>query len=321
MPNDMPLSDWLGFLDREYLSTFIRDGGASIKFAVTDETLKPELRRAISDMGTRLDYVVIDLNAEDRRVHMPQDIFFGIAGQIDWRLLARRYILRLAMDRGHRVENIDPNASGNIFKALGVSNGLDPEFVYLGLSPQIQDMVYRNLQMAKDFRVAMTQLCIQENTREDQQYGGQPIIDWLTGTNTRVSSVRPFLIYNTINRTTARHFIESAVYWFQYAGYAGTVLLLDNSRVTLARNPRDGRRYYTRPMAMDHYELLREFIDRTDRLRGTMMVVVTNSEFLNPDADRRSRGFGIYQALQTRIMDDVRDRTLVNPIASVIRLT
>ena len=50
MPNDMPLSDWLGFLDSEYLSTFIKDGGASIKFAVSEETLKPALRQAISNL-------------------------------------------------------------------------------------------------------------------------------------------------------------------------------------------------------------------------------------------------------------------------------
>ncbi len=321
MPNDMPVSDWLGFLDSEYLSTFIKDGGASVKFAVTDETLKPEVSRMISDLARRSGYIVVGLNAEDRRVHMPQDIFFGIAGQIDWRLLARRNVLRLAKARGHRVENVDPANCGHVYRAIGETNGLSPEFVLQELRPGLESDVSRNLQLSKDFRVAMVQLCLQEDTRDDQQYGGQPLIDWLTGTNTRVSSVRPFSIFNAINRTTARHLIESAVYWFHYVGYAGTVILLDNSRVTLARNPRDGSRFYTRPMAMDHYELLREFIDRTDRLLGTLMVIVTNSEFLNPEADRRSRGFGIYQALQTRIMDDVRDRTLANPIASVIRLT
>ena len=319
MPNDMSLCDWLGFLDREYLSTFIKDGGASIKFAVTQEALKPQLRTSIVGRSKELDYIVIEVDAAVSRVHMPQDIFFRMASQVDWRILARRLILRLASDRGHQVDGIDPDDSGNIFEAIGESNGLSREFVYLGLSPQIQDMVYRNPQMAKDFRVAMAHLCIQEDTREDQEYGGQPIIDWLTGNNTRVSSVRPFLIYNAINRTTARHFIESAVYWFHYVGHSGTVILLDNSRVTLARNPRDGLRYYTRAMVTEHYELLREFVDGADRLLGTLIVVATNSEFL--DEDSGSRGFGIYEALMTRVMDDVRDRTLVNPIASIVRLT
>ena len=81
MPNDMPLSDWLGFLDREYLSTFIKDGGASVKFAVTTEDLKPELRTAIVGRSKELDYIVIELDAAVSRVHRPQDIFFGMASQ------------------------------------------------------------------------------------------------------------------------------------------------------------------------------------------------------------------------------------------------
>ena len=77
MPNDMPLSDWLGFLDSEYLSTFIKDGGASIKFAVTTEDLKPELRTAIVGRSKELDYIVVEVDAAVSRVHMPQDIFLG----------------------------------------------------------------------------------------------------------------------------------------------------------------------------------------------------------------------------------------------------
>ena len=72
-------------------------------------------------------------------------------------------------------------------------------------------------------------------------------------------------------------------------------------------------------MIMDHYELLREFVDGTDQLAGALLVVVTNSTFL--DVDARSRGFGLYPALMTRIMDDVRDKNLVNPIASLVRLS
>ena len=35
MSNSIPIQEWLGFIDGEYLSTFVKDGGASVKFAVT----------------------------------------------------------------------------------------------------------------------------------------------------------------------------------------------------------------------------------------------------------------------------------------------
>lgn len=319
MTNRIPLRDWLRHMDDEYLSAFIREGGASIKFAVTADELKPALHEAVAGRCQELDYVFATLDAADMRAHMPQDIFFGLARQIEWRLLARRLILRLAGDRDYEVEGIDPGASGNVFAAVADRNGIELRFFFQAILPEIQKRVSKNRGMAKDFRVAMSQLCLMENTRDRGEYDGQPVLDWLTGANTRVSSVRPFLIYTGINRNTARYFIESALHWVRLAGYAGTVILLDNSRVTLARNPGDGKRYYTRAMTMDHYELLREFIDHIDRLSGTLLVVRTNSEFL--DDTTKYRGYGIYEALLTRVMDDVRDRNLVNPVASLVRLS
>ena len=322
MANTIGLHDWLQHIDSEYLATFIKDGdgGASIKFAVTEDELKPTLYEAMKSKCQELDYLFIKLDAVETKVHMPQDIFFRIASQTDWRLLARRFILRLAKGRGFGIDGIVPEDVENIFKAIGrINNNLDLQSVLLELRPEITDRVFKEYSMGKDFRVAMTQLCLYENIPPNQQYGGQPLVDWLTGENTRVSSVKPFAINTGINRTTARHFIESALFWFRHVGYSGTVILLDNSRVTLSPNPKDGRRYYTRAMVMDHYELLREFVDDIGRLAGTLLVIVTNSAFL--DGDARSRGFGIYHALMTRVMDDVRDKNLVNPIASLVRLS
>ena len=71
-------------------------------------------------------------------------------------------------------------------------------------------------------------------------------------------------------------------------------------------------------MAMDHYEVLREFVDATDQLTGALMIVVTDNEFLD---ETGPKGYHIYQALMTRIMDDVHDKNQVNPMASLVRLS
>ena len=320
MPNTLPLQEWLGYLDQEYLSSFILSGGGSIKFVVpVEEEFRSDLKLAVRNVATKSAYICVDIDSADTRIHMPQDLFFEIAKQVDWRLVARRFLCKVAEELNYSVQGIFPESPSNIFESIAEVNSLDKAFLIQGLRPQIQSQVYQNTQLAKDFRVAMSHLCLLEATDGgDDQYEGQPLIDWLTGSNTRVSSVRPFSIYNSINRTTARYFIESAVHWLKFVGYAGTVILLDNSRVMLARNPRDGLRYYSKAMAIDHYELLREFIDGTDRLTATLMIVVPTSDFL--DTDHTRRGYGIYQALMTRVMDDVRDRSLVNPIASLVSI-
>ena len=319
MANTIPTSDWLEHIDAEYLSTFVRDGGASIKFVVTSDDSRPGWYEAVEGRSGELDYFFVRLDAARLRVHMPQDIFFGLAQQIEWRSLARRLILRLAADSGYHVDDVESSDAANIFDAIAGANGLESKFVLTEIKPGIQARIFNNPTMVKDFRVAMTHLCLSENTHRAGEYAGQPLLDWLTGENTRVSGVRPFSIYTSINRTTARYFIESALHWIRCAGRSGTVMLVDNRRVTLARNPKDGFRYYTRAMAMDHYELLREFVDGVDRLAGTLMLVAANEDFLAEG--HGSRGFAIYDALKTRVMNDVRDRNLVNPVASLVRLS
>ena len=319
MPNKISLDEWLQVINTEYLSTFVRDGGASIKFAVAREELRADLCKRMKARCRDLDYLFVQLDAKTLRAHMPQDFFFRFASQVDWRLLARRLILRFAAEQRYQVREIDPYVPGDIFDAIAKANRLESQSVLMELRPRIQNRIFRNTEMAKDFRVCMTQLCWLEDTYGE--YTGQPLLDWLTGVNTRISGVRPFFIYTGINRATARYFIESALYWIRYVGYAGTVILFDNSRVTVARDPKDGLRYYNRARAMEHYELLREFIDGLDRLTGTLLVVATNQDFLDDSGTRGSRGYGIYQALRTRVMDDVRDRNLVNPVASLVRLS
>lgn len=318
MTNTIRLHDWFSFIDSEYLSTFIKngDGGAAIKFAVMEDGLKPMLYDVMESKCQELNYLVIKLDAAKTRVHMPQDIFFEIANQVDWRLLARRFVLRLAQRKTYKIDDVDPSEPSNIFEAIGGVNDLKSDSVLQELRPALETSVAEEYRMDKDFRGAMRHICLHQQYQED---GSQPLINWLTGKNTKVSSVKSFSINTGINRTTARHFIESALFWFRQTGYAGTVMLLDNSRVTCHPNPKDGSKYYTRAMVMDHYEILREFVDGIDQLAGTLLVVATNHAFLDEDA--RSRGFGFYKALMTRIKDDVRDRNMVNPIASLVRLS
>ena len=247
-------------------------------------------------------------------------MFFEIARQVDWRALARRFILRKAPQLGYNIDGINPDGEGDVYRSIAAMANVEPEVVMQGLRPIIVDGIFKNPRMSKDFRVAMTQLCQREYTNNDEHYGGQPLIDWLTGKNLRITPVKPFFVYASINRTTARNFLESAIFWFRLTGYTGTVIFFDNSRVTGKQRPDDGSRYYTKAMTMDHYELLREFIDESHRLTGAFIVVSPNDDFLDGERGRSSRGYGIYEALMTRVMADVHDRNLANPMASLVQL-
>lgn len=308
----IPTDEWLQVLEDEYLSTFVKDGGATVKFAVTPDDARADLVRRVSALCEDLGYCVLTLSADDVRMHMPHEIFFDLARQIDWPGMVRRVVLRLAAERGYKVSEIDPHAHGRVFESIAEENGLDHGFVLGEIRKSIRDHVARSPAMLRDFRDAMTYLCLHEVVDEEH-----PLLLWLRG-EARVSSVRDYSVFTRIDRTTARQFIESTLHWSLIAGYTGTALVLDIARVTVARNPKDGRRYYTRAMATDHYELLREFVDDVDRLPGTFLCAVAGPELLNDE--RGTRGFAIYEALKTRVMDDVHDKRTANPLSSLVRL-
>lgn len=319
MDNAMLLQDWADFIGQEYLESFIRYGGASIKFAVTPEELSNDLVLAMAEQAQRQGCEFVEIDAAVARAHMPQDIFFTIARQLDWRLLTQRVIVELAKGLHYRTDDVHLNGKENVYGAIGKANGLDAIGVLQELRPAIQENIFRNRSMARDFRTAMSHLCLIEASNGDGEYAGQPLIDWLTGANTRISNVRHFSVHTPINRTTARHFLESTLFWIRQASYSGVVILLDNTRVTVPRRSDDGSRFYTKAMVIDHYELLRELIDSADRLSSVLMVVLASPDFL--DEDTRSRGFGAYPALMTRVMNDVHDKNLVNPMASLVQLS
>ena len=300
MTNTITVAEWLNHVDREYLTTFIKDGGAAVKFAVCAEDGRQDLGERLKIRCEERKHLFVTLDAIESRVHMPQDVFFffGLALQIDWPLLARHVILRLLSEKAYRIDGIDPKGTFNIIDAVAEANRIDSQSVLFDLRPSLEEEVTKNPNMARAFRVAMTHLChFERDSGRREEYRGKPLLDWLTGTNIRIGNVKPFQVHTSINRTTARYFIESALYWIRHAGYSGTVILLNNARVTLPRNPRDGMRFYTRAMTMDHYELLREFIDDVDRLAGSLLVVLTDYAFVD---DQSTRGWAIYPALRTR---------------------
>ena len=318
MNNILSVQEWLNIVRSEYLDGFISEGGASVKFAVPQEPgLAPSLRAQFAEAATGLGYLVVDVDAGQTRVHMFQDFFFRIAEQVDWRLSARQVVLSQAGELGYRTDALDSQADTPVLKALSEVSNLSESFIVQDLRPLIENAVYRNSSMSRDFRAAMTHLCLAEMGAGGQNRDETPLLEWLTGANRRVGNVRRYGIYNSIVRTNARHFLESLLYWVRFVGYAGTCVLLDNSRVALRANPRDGGRFYSRAAAMDHYEVLRELIDGADRLDGMLMVVLCDENSLSEDR----KGIPIYQALWTRIADEVRSRTQANPMATLVRLS
>lgn len=310
---------WLSFVEREYLDDFVRSGGASVKFAVpldaqTRRTTVEHLRARSSSLG----YLVLEADAAGTRVHMVDQVFHRFAEQVPWQELVRQRLFGLANAHAFRVPAQD-EPSRPLSDVLAEENGLEPATILQEARVWIQDAIAKDAEMAKDFRVAMSRLALAELSGGTE---GATIVElvtaWLSGRNRAISAVKPYGIRSRIMRTNARYYLESLVHWVRGCGRPGTVLLLDLQRLEVPRNPRDGLLHYTKASLLDTYEVLRQFIDSTDRLEATLLVVVPPPVFL--ETDPAERGMGAYEALKFRVYDEVRDRALVNPMASLVRL-
>lgn len=290
---------WLRFIEDEYLRSYIRNGGCSVKFAVTfEEEAAQCVRKGIIHAGCRLGYLVASVSASDTKIQMMDEIFFRTAEQLSWRTLSHQVIRTLAVKAGYAwpgmLQESEEIALGD---RLASANNIDPQMVLLELKKQVGQRVFRERKLAKDFRVAMTHLCLAElSGGQDGALTMRVLTDWLTGRNRTIGAVKPYQIFRKINRATARYFFESMVHWVRLAGQSGLILLMDSSRLLVPRDPQDRGLYYTKAAVLDAYEVLREFIDGAHRMSGYFMVVLPGAAFL----EDHGRGLSAYEALTAR---------------------
>ena len=314
----MRTEDWLGFLRREYLDGFVGEGGAATKFCVPlDESSRNVLFEQLRKEAKGRDYLYAEIDSAETRVDLIDHVFFRVADQVDFEGLASSVLKTVCENNGFEV----PAAAAEPFyEAVAVRNRIAPKAALMLLREKLTDHVFRRSELAKDFRVAMLRMCLARLTGgQDGAVALRALSDWLTGKNSNVSAVKPYSIFNRINRANARHLIESLFQWVRIAGYPGLVVVIDIGRIALARNPKDDLLFYTTRALLDAYEVLREFIDSMDRLVGSLLVVIPDASFL--DEDNAGRGIGRYAALKFRIYDEVRAKQLVNPMASLVRLS
>lgn len=306
---------WLEFIEKEYLAGFVRDGGAAIKFAVPlSGNQQVDLLDGLGELATDGGYVVAGISATETRIHKIDEIFFRIAEQVSWRELSRKFIEKLAYEAGYGWVG---EAEGPLYLRLAERNKMEPQMLLLDLKKAIGEQVLQERRLGRDFRQAMTHLCIAELTGgADGIRTAGVLSDWLTGRNKAISAVKPYGIFRKINRNTARYFLESLVRWLRLTAYPGLVVLVDAQRLSAARNPQGIGFYYSKAAVLDTYEVFRQFIDGADQLEGFFMAVVPGFGFLEDPV----RGISAYEALKFRVFDEVRDRNLVNPMAALARI-
>lgn len=311
-------SDYAQFLTDEYLSSYIKQGGAAVKVAVcadeaSSSTLAQELRTRASAAG----YQTALIDAARTKVHLIQNIFFGTASQLDWADLVRRVAEVVVVSTyGSSL------AGATDLPAIVQATGMDQYQVKQDVKKTISRLVVTNYALAKDFRLAMTQLLLAQMEPEPfTEQARSSILDWLNGELRLISALKEYQIYHKIARHNARTMLESTARWVATAGLSGLCVIMDWWQLAAPRRsgPEDESICYTPGNIMDGYEVLRQFIDATDDMDHLFILVMLPSALIDEDPGAK-RSVARYPALKTRIWEDVKDKSRANPCAPMVHV-
>lgn len=315
MTQELQPEEYARFLSREYLRGFIADGGSAVKVAVVKQ---PEdgfiLRDAIVEESQTTGYEAAVVDAASTRVSAVHEIFFAVANDVHWGVLAKELVTKTLRD------HLAIEREGALtLEQIAESSGLEPAIIRREAIRGLTDAVYKNYTLAKDFRIAMFAFCMSD--LEAGAHGSETrrlIEDWLTGALRLISAIKHLAIFQKIGRHTARFMLASTAEYLRQAGHPGLLVVIDLHQLALARRQDvNGGLYYTAAAVMDAYEVLRQFIDATDETTGLMVLVIAPEQLLDDDR----RGFERYPALKNRIWDEVRDRRRANPFAPMVRVS
>jgi hypothetical protein len=313
----MKADEYAAFLADEYLASYLPAGGAAVKVAVVgDDGAADRFEAALAAATATHGGQYVAISAESTRVHMVDQVFLAVSRAVDWEGLAAASVRAAYHDADFPV----PSGCGLSGAEVARSHDVDARELYRSVRRLLERSLLGNPALVSEMGRAILRLAQAHLGAGDVDASErEAVLGWLRGDLRSISALRSALIYSRIGRHNARAILASAAALLLAAGYGGLVVHIDYVRVAEARRPPAAERsgfYYSKAATLDAYEVLRQFIDATDELRGVLVVAVMPPELMTDEA----RGLPAYSALLLRVADEVRDRRRANPFAALIRL-
>ena len=312
------MDTWIEIFKKEYLRDFIKNGGSSVKFIITEDESESEvLRKKLINLSNKENYCFISLDSASTKLHEIQSLFNEIAKQIEWENYVYVFLKKLFAKNKYKFPS---NKEQFTLSMIAELNGHDSSQLLNDIKGLLTKELFKDFKMSQEFRIAMMKLCINQLYHDESESSTNYILQWLKGELKLITTLKGAMIFQKINRFNARHMFLSLSHWLKSNDKNGIVMVLDISRYFVSskfKNQNDGL-YYTPNNIIDLYELLRQFIDDTDELENCMIIVISSNKDFEHD---EKRGLTKYDALRMRIINDVKDEKYSNPLASLIRIS
>ncbi len=310
--------DWIQLMRQEYLAGFIREGGAAVRFVLSpDSSARTRVCSLLRDAAGDEGYAFTIVDSAKTRVHMIDKVFNCVATQLDWRALARLFVIRLLRDSNYNVPQENQALS---LASLADMNGCAQSQMRVIINKRLTDALFHDYRMTQELRIAMLWLCREQIDPGEVPAGlGETIHEWLFGNLRLITALRQALIFQRIGRHNGRHMLFSLARWLYRCTGTGLVVVLDIEAVVIPhpRSSEEDLVNYSKSAVLDTYEALRQFVDGTGELGHAMVFVLVPPQFV---AEEERRSVFEYEALRYRVLTEVRDKRVSNPLASLVSL-
>ncbi len=309
-------TDWLDRFQEHYLYNFIGRGhGSKVKVLIGGEgTGKTHLLRCVEQDARALGYAAayLSLRELDYRLNNIPILYRAIVGQIDKEALVRGLCRCVANTLGYGEDEYD--GSERLLPLLVEREG----WAVNDARKQIRTAIgqaFRDL----DIGPAFTTFCFLAAAARMVNGQEEPLrtaLRWLSGEKLDLGDRKATNLFETLQKSNARAWLNSLIQVLNIAGMTGLVVLIDDLDEIIGPVAAGSRHLYSTNAIKDTYELFRQLIDDADLLNGFVLLMAGRKEMV----EDLKHGFKSYEALWMRLQSGLTPGRYFNPYCDIVDL-
>ncbi|MBF0286909.1 MAG: DUF2791 family P-loop domain-containing protein [SAR324 cluster bacterium] len=270
---------WLSFIEED-LEQYIAEGGSKVRFINGDygdgkTHFMSIIRHLALQQGFVVSFVVLTREVPVHKFEVIyQELVRQICGTFEGtgiRHLVDHWASLLESDFTKKEVSAFQEKSNVLSETLRSLSGMDLNFA--NALTALIDQKYRSLADGE--------------TQEDRTRNLEILYQWFEGGKISKRELKPFQIFESLNKTNSKRFLTSLIVWIRHLDYKGFVLLMDELETIIPQSA---------SVRNAGYENVRLLIDNTEQAQYLHIFFS-----IIPDVLLSEKGFKSYDALWSRV--------------------
>lgn len=300
---------WLDHMRDHYLETYISGGGSKVKVLTGKEGVgKTHLLRSVLADAKYLDYATVYLSSRKCKLNDFVSLYKEIVNQIDQEDLVCG-LCRNVASQFIEPDQYDPSEIfvTKIYEQFPSSN-LAKNAIQNEVFKLIKSVDLNSSFKAFSYHVIYNRMISPSASNVDIA------LDWLSGENIDRKDRATLSLFDKLDKTNARDWLNSLIQLLKLSGKKGLVIAIDDLEVITEKSPINNKFIYTKAAVTDICELIRQLIDDTEVLAHCLFLLAGDRVMI----EDYNRGFKSYDALWIRLQTGLAESNRFNAFADLV---